>query len=174
MSLTVCSGCRRHVRDGDGCPFCGGRPATTAHLWKAAVLTAMMPLGLAACYGVPQTPGAADAGKTPASGGDPTQAEPVELDSAIPDPSGHDPGPPDPEPDPEPSQDSAPVDDADAGDSTKPDGTDTPIVPDTRPARKYGAPPRPDVDKPQPPKPPRRKTKYGAPPRPLVPKPAPE
>ncbi len=175
MALTVCPGCQRHVRDGDGCPFCGQRPKTTAHIWKAAVLTAMMPLGLAACYGVPQTPGAADAGQPPA---DPTKGEPVEVDSAIPDPSGHDPAEPDkPEPDkpdPDPPQDSAPPADVEAGDNTKPDGTETPIVPDTRPARKYGAPPRPDgpeVDKPTPPR--KQKTKYGGPPRPPQPKPGP-
>ncbi|MGH1341313.1 MAG: hypothetical protein ACRBN8_07170 [Nannocystales bacterium] len=186
MALTVCAGCQRHVRDGEECPFCGKRPKTTAHIWKAAVLTAMMPLGLAACYGVPQTPGAADFGATPS---DPTKGEPVELDSAIPDPSGHDPGEPEPEPDkpePEPNkpepepeaQDSAPSE-AEGGENTDPDGTQTPIVPDTRPARKYGAPPRPDnpgIEKPPAPTPPPRKhkTKYGAPPRPAKPKPAPK
>ncbi len=136
----------------------------------------MMPLGLAACYGVPQTPGAADA--TAAPPGDPTKGDPVELDSAIPDPSGHDSAEPDapPEPDalPEPDapQDSGGPDDAGAGDNTKPDGTDTPIVPDSRPAKKYGAPPRPDVDEPKPPEP-RPKPKYGAPPRPRPQKPTP-
>jgi len=139
----------------------------------------MMPLGLAACYGVPQTPGAADAGSAP---NDPTKGEPVELDSAIPDPSGHDPAePPEPpdtpepdEPEPDAPQDTAPPVDVEAGDNTKPDGTQTPIVPDTRPARKYGAPPRPeapDVDIPKPPR--KQKTKYGAPPRPTKPKPKP-
>ena len=167
MSLTVCSGCQRHVRDGEGCPFCGGRPPTAVHVWKAAVLTAMVPLGLAACYGGPVTEGAGEAAP-PASETkpdakppevkaepevkpepqDPTvpTPEPVEPDSADPDPSGHDPETPDP------------VDTA-GGDNSKPEGTDTPIVEDIRPAKKYGAPPRP-------------KPKYGGPPRPK-PKPTP-
>lgn len=136
----------------------------------------MMPLGLAACYGVPQTPGAADTGAPP---NDPTKGEAVEVDSAIADPSGHDPAEPDVKPDrPEPPQDSADPDGEEGGDNTKPDGTDTPVVPDTRPARKYGAPPRPGpgLDKPTliEKDRPRQKTKYGAPPRPdRPPKPAP-
>gem|GEM_PF-5422542 len=157
MALSVCGGCRRHVREGEACPFCGVRPRTTLHVWKAAVLTAMVPLGLAACYGVPPTPEPDDAGKSPPSQKDPTTPEkPVEVDSGIPDPSGHDPAdPPKPEPEPEPPTPDPVEDSGDTpgGDSSKPDGTDTPIRPDVRPAKKYGAPPRPS-------------TKYGAPPRP--------
>lgn len=131
----------------------------------------MMPLGLAACYGVPQTPGAADAGAAPND----AKVEPME-DSAIPDPTGHDPAEPDTKPDtkpdaPGPPQDSAGPDAAEGGDNTKPEGTDTPVVPDTRPARKYGAPPRPDVEpaKPIDEERRRRPTKYGAPPKPELP-----
>lgn len=129
-------------------------------MWKAAVLTAMMPLGLAACYGEPTEtkppakPSVTET-KLDVQGATPAQPEGVELDSAVPDPSGHDPVEP------------APVD-AGGGDSSTPEGTDTPIVEVARPAKKYGAPPRP-------------KPKYGGPPRPrpepskptLPPKPAP-
>ena len=175
MALVVCGGCRRHVREGQDCPFCGTRTRTTLHLWKAAVLTAMVPLGLAACYGTPPTPEGADAGgaapaeEEPAK--DPTTPPEPELDSAEPDPSGHDPEPPpeqpvdtappqdpqpetpEPEPEPEPPKPEPPKP---SGDNTKPEGTDTPIVEKPRPAKKYGAPPRPS-------------TKYGGPPRPKPP-----
>lgn len=55
MALRVCSGCQRHVHQGEACPFCGVRPRTKIGVVKAALLTAAMPLGLAACYGVPPT-----------------------------------------------------------------------------------------------------------------------
>jgi hypothetical protein len=177
MALTVCGGCRRHVRQGDDCPFCGTRTRTTLHLWKAAVLTAMVPLGLAACYGTPPTPDAADAGGGAPSKEEPakdptTPPEPVELDSAVPDPSGHDPAdaPGDAAgEDPEQPVDTAPPEEPKpeepkpeppkpSDDNTKPDGTDTPIVEKPRPAKKYGAPPRP-------------RPKYGGPPRPKPPVP---
>ncbi len=129
----------------------------------------MMPLGLAACYGVPQTPGPADNAVAPPTASDPTKGEGVEPGSAAPDPTGHEPAPPDVQPEAPPPAPEAPdmPDDPEAGDNTKPEGTQTPIVPDPRPAKKYGAPPRPDVDRPEPPpEPPRPATKYGAPPRP--------
>lgn len=145
------------MREGEDCPFCGAsRPRTITHVWKAAVLTAMMPLGLAACYGTPVTPPPEDPDKPEVQ--DPTTAKPD--DTAAPGPQGQ---------------------------GEKPEGTETPIAPDPRPATKYGGPPEPDPEppKPEPPKPdegdtnskpdgtdtpiaepPRRKTKYGAPPRP--------
>lgn len=170
MALIVCGGCRRHVREGQDCPFCGASSRTTLHLWKAAVLTAMVPLGLTACYGAPQTPGPTDAeGAAPAEDARDATTPPAspELDSAVPDPSGHDPAPePEPEPEtPEPVDTSPPEPEPSDDNNNAPDGTDTPIVEKPRPAKKYGAPPRP-------------KPKYGGPPRPdpppkPVPKPTP-
>ena len=56
MALTVCTRCQHHVHEGETCPFCGARPRRRiVGAVKAAVLTAAMPLGLAACYGVPPT-----------------------------------------------------------------------------------------------------------------------
>lgn len=162
MALTVCGGCRRHVREGEVCPFCGARTHATLHLWKAAVLTAMVPLGLAACSGTPPSPGAADAGAAAPTNEEPAKdptapPESSELDSAEPepdpDPSGADPAPP---PEPPVDEPAPPEPPTPSGDNTRPDGTDTPIVETPRPAKKYGAPPRP-------------RPKYGGPPRPEPP-----
>lgn len=124
----------------------------TLHVWKAAVLTAMVPLGLVACQGSSSPPSPQDA-KAPSTQQD--RPSPAKLDlgaqAAEPPVPGDAAPPTDPKPDPklepEPSEETG------NGENTKPDGTQTPIVVEPRPARKYGAPPRPA-------------TKYGGPPKP--------
>lgn len=77
------------------CPFCGAHPRRRlVGAVKAALLTAAMPLGLAACYGVPPT-------EPP----NPDEPAPSTVDPTTPDegdPKGQ--GTPAPEPDAEPEE----------------------------------------------------------------------
>lgn len=65
MSLIVCGGCGRHVRESDAtCPFCGSASARDASLAStsaaratlATALAVAAGLGLQACYGGPPRP----------------------------------------------------------------------------------------------------------------------
>jgi hypothetical protein len=57
--LVPCSECRRHVRDDEACPFCGGLPgevierSLSPRIARAAVILGMV--SLSACYGAPDS-----------------------------------------------------------------------------------------------------------------------
>lgn len=163
--LIECPGCRRHVRVEDGrCPFCA-RPSTTSA--PVRVLALMLPLTLMACTGGEDKP---DPAAKPAADGKTTPAKPeAEAEAGA-----------EPEQPSTPADDGAQADGAEAASpdrelATKyggppkpnpmdidtlvvPEGSDV-VEPETskpetkaeeRPARKYGAPPRPkDPKKPK-------------------------
>lgn len=159
--LIECPGCTRHVRVDDGrCPFCG-RPSTTSA--PARVLALVLPLTLMACTGGESPP----AGKAQGEATKPVEPKPVEPAPVEPKPV--EPELVDPV---QPSQPSDAGDQADplvpsddrimttkyGGPPAMDDGglaPPKPVVEPERPAAtKYGAPPV------------RPAKKYGAPPKP--------
>jgi hypothetical protein len=139
--LIECPGCTRHVRIDDGrCPFCG-RPSTTRA--PALALALMLPLTVMACAG------GEDKAPAKAKPTAPAKAE-TKAEAVV---------------EPEPDQPSAPPDLGASADEPV-----EPVVPDEgrEMATKYGAPPT-TTTKPNPTTKPRPAKKYGAPPRPKKP-----
>lgn len=90
----------------------------------------MVPLGLAACYGVPPTPDPEGAGKSPpAKTEDPTTPAQPEAPSDATAPT--------------PATPATPVTPATQDENTDPEGTQNAVVEEPRPKMKYGAPARP-------------------------------
>lgn len=162
--LIECPGCTRHVRADDGrCPFCE-RPSTTAAPSRMLVL--MLPLTLMACTAESPAPASKPAATKPAPAAPVKKNEPADGGAAI-DPV------PEPDDRVRAPEYGAPIAPAEGGDAAEPvppiddrvmatkyggppvmddpgpkpvdsiDADPPGAKPEPRPAKKYGAPPKP-------------------------------